>query len=73
MKIEATKGATLEALADINRNKVGQLVSGNGQIPYSVLYTIIHKTLGVAITYDDWLKYIQNYLIVNNPELKNHT
>ncbi|TXH71292.1 MAG: hypothetical protein E6Q83_03560 [Thiothrix sp.] len=52
--IQESKGASLSALADIDRKKIGQWCSGNGQIPYSVLYTIIHKGLNIKITCDNW-------------------
>lgn len=52
--IEESKGASLAALADIDRKKIGQWCSGSGQIPYSVLYTMVHKGLGIAISREHW-------------------
>ena len=52
--IEKSKGSSLAALADIDRKKIGQWCSGSGQIPYSVLYTLVHKGLGVKITCANW-------------------
>lgn len=54
LEIEESKGSRLAALADIDRKKIGQWVSGNGQIPYSVLYTMVHKSLGIAISCEKW-------------------
>lgn len=52
--IQESKSASLAALADIDRKKIGQWVSGSGQIPYSVLYTIVNKGLGIAISTSNW-------------------
>ena len=52
--IKESKGLSLAALADIDRKKIGQWCSGSGQIPYSVLYTLVHKGLGVKITCANW-------------------
>ncbi len=52
--IQESKGASLAALADIDRKKIGQWCSGGGQIPYSVLYTMVHKGLGIAISREHW-------------------
>lgn len=59
LEIEDSKGSRLAALADIDRKKIGQWVSGNGQIPYSVLYTMVHKSLGIAISCENWRTEVQ--------------
>ena len=59
LEIEESKGSRLSALADVDRKKIGQWVSGNGQIPYSVLYTMVHKSLGIAISCENWRTEVQ--------------
>ncbi|WP_298613435.1 hypothetical protein [uncultured Thiothrix sp.] len=59
LNIEESKGSKLAALADIDRKKIGQWVSGNGQIPYSVLYTIVNKALDIKISCENWRAEVQ--------------
>lgn len=58
--IEESKGSSLAALADIDRKKIGQWCSGSGHTPYSVLYTIVHKGLGIKISCENWRNEIKN-------------
>lgn len=59
LNIQESKGSQLAALADIDRKKIGQWVSGNGQIPYSVLYTIVNKALDIKISCENWRAEVQ--------------
>lgn len=41
-------------LADVSGNKIGQWSAGKGQVPFSVLATIINQSMGVTISQENW-------------------
>ncbi len=47
-------------LADVSGGKIGQWSAGKGQMPYSVLATIINRATGKTVTPEDWRDQIRD-------------
>ncbi len=41
-------------LADVSGDKIGKWCAGKGQMPFSVLHTIINKSIGENVSQSEW-------------------
>ena len=41
-------------LADVTGDKIGKWCAGKGQMPFSVLHTIINKSLAIDVSQGNW-------------------
>ena len=41
-------------LADVSGDKIGKWAAGKGQMPFSVLHTIINKSLAIDVSQGNW-------------------